>query len=253
MSITEDKLKAIYAECVSVSNKNSLSKHAYQSLLGKLLYIQKCVKSSRIFINRILALFRENSNSHKIKLNEEFYKDISWFLTFLPTYNGVSYIKKAEVEDSQSLFLDACLTGMGAVWQNKVYATPIHNFGDLKLSIIHFEMLNIVVALRVWGSSWQHKRLLVHCDNLGVVKVVKTGKTKDPFLALCIRNIWLLTASHDIDLDISHIPGRFNIIADALSRIYSESIIHRDILVILEKYYHWEKVPASYFNLETHL
>ena len=149
MSIAQDKHEAIYAECVTVSNKNSLSKHAYQSLLGKLIYIQKCVKPSRTFINRILDLFRKSSHLKKIKLTEEFHKDIRWFLTFLPTYNGISYIKKTEVEDSQSLFSDACLTGMGAVWQNKVYATPIHNFGDLKLSIVHFEMLNIMIALRV--------------------------------------------------------------------------------------------------------
>ena len=66
MSIAEDKLQAIYAECVAVNNKNSLSKHAYQSLLGKLVYIQKCVKPSRTFINRILDLFRKNSHLKKI-------------------------------------------------------------------------------------------------------------------------------------------------------------------------------------------
>ena len=54
MSIAQEKLEAIYAECVAVSNKNSLSKQPFQSLLGKLIYIQKCVKPSRTFINRIL-------------------------------------------------------------------------------------------------------------------------------------------------------------------------------------------------------
>ena len=63
--------------------------------------------------------------------------------------------------------------------------------------------------------------------------MVKTGKSKDPFLALYIRNIWLLTASYDIDLDIAHIPRRCNIIADTLSRIYSDKTVHNDILAML--------------------
>ena len=99
MSIAQEKLKAIYAECVAVSNKNILSKQAFQSLLGKLIYIQKCVKPSRTFINRILELFMKNSHLRKIKLTEECHKDIQWFLTFLPTYNGISYIKETEIED----------------------------------------------------------------------------------------------------------------------------------------------------------
>ena len=103
----------------------------------------------------------------------------------------------------QSLFLDASLTGMGAAWGDRVYATPIHNCPDLKLTIIHFEMLNIVIALRIWGHLWQHGSISIRCDNLGVVQVIKSGKTRDQFLALCVRNIWLLTASHDIDLVIS--------------------------------------------------
>ena len=73
-----------------------------------------------------------------------------------------------QIDDSQSLHLDACLTGMGAVYQNRVYATPIHNCGDLKLTIVHLEMLNVVIALRVW-AYWRHKAIEVNCDNMGVV------------------------------------------------------------------------------------
>ena len=59
MSISENKLKSIHDECISVSTRTWLSRRAYQSLLGKLLYIQKCVKPSQIFLNRILALYRK--------------------------------------------------------------------------------------------------------------------------------------------------------------------------------------------------
>ena len=123
----------------------------------------------------------------------------------------------------------------------------------LKLSIVHLEMMNVVIALRVWGSQWRHKAIEIKCDNLGVVQVVKTGKTMDPFLALCIRNIWLLTASYDIDFNISLIPGCYNVIADNLSRIYSDKPLHNDILAVLRAHYIWEKVPVTFFNLDAHL
>ena len=253
MSIAQDKIKAIYAECLAVSKKAELSKQAFQSLLGKLIYIQKCVKPSRIFINRILDLFRTNAHLRKIHLTSDFYKDIQWFLKFLHSFNGISYISKPSIDDSQSLFLDACLKDMGAVWRDRVYATPIHNCAVLKLPIVHFEMLNIVIALRTWGHLWQHGSISIRCDNLGVVQVVKTSKTRDPFLALCVRNMWLLTASHDIDLAITHTPGAKNVIVDTLSKLYSDKSVNHDILTDLQQNYTWDRIPANYFDLDTHL
>ena len=83
--------------------------------------------------------------------------------------------------------------------------------------------------------------------------MVKSDKTKDPFLALRIKNIWLLTASYDINLGISHIPGCYNIIADTLSRIYSVSPVQSDVMTVLRADYILERVPGTYFNLDTHL
>ena len=130
---------------------------------------------------------------------------------------------------------------------------PLHNCGDLELTIVHLEMLNIVIALRIWGQFWQHGSISVNCDNLGVVQVVKTSKTRDPFLALCIRNIWLITSAYDIDLNIKHIPGVKNVIADTLSRIYSDKPVNQNILLELKQNYKWDRVFPSHFDLHTHL
>ena len=134
-----------------------------------------------------------------------------------------------------------------------MYATPTRNLEGLELKIVHLEMLNIVIAIRTWGKFWCHSAISIHCDNLGVVFVVKTGKTKDPFLALCIRNIWLLSAHYDIDLHIQHIPGCFNVIPDSLSRIYSDTPVNHRILRELEDHYVWEHIPSTYFDLDFHL
>ena len=76
MSISQEKFSAIYKECLDVSTKSVISKKKYQSLLGKLVYIQKCVKPAGVIINRLLAVFRANSSSCMISLTEDFHKYI---------------------------------------------------------------------------------------------------------------------------------------------------------------------------------
>ena len=118
---------------------------------------------AKTFINRILDLFRRNQ-AKKIHLDSGFHKD-----TPIPHFD--------------SLHLDASLTGLGVIWSNRVYATPVLGIPGCQLRIVHLEMFNIVVALRLWAKFWSHSYVRIHCDNMTVVQVVKTSKTKDQFLA----------------------------------------------------------------------
>ena len=43
LTIKHHKLKAIHSECFQVAGKRYLSKKKYQSLLGKFIYLHKCV------------------------------------------------------------------------------------------------------------------------------------------------------------------------------------------------------------------
>ena len=65
---------------------------------------------------------------------------------------------------------------------------------------------------------------MIHCDNIAVVNSISSGRLWDSFLGSVARNIWLLTATHDIDLKVIHIPGKKNISADALSLLYGGGI-----------------------------
>ena len=64
LSIDKDKLEEIYT-CNKVRSKHTISRKKFQSLLGKLIYLHKCIVPARIFINRILALYRENAPSKR--------------------------------------------------------------------------------------------------------------------------------------------------------------------------------------------
>ena len=236
---------------MAIAGKCHLTKKSFQSLLGKLLYIHKCVVPARTFINRMLALFKQNSTKQRIVLTEEFNKDLNWFLLFLPKFNGITYIQKPDIPGGQTLHVDASLTGLGGVWENQVYATPIFDIYDTPLMIVHLVMRNLVIALKLWAQDWAHSAVRFYCDNLAVVQVVCTGKTRDNMLGLCLRNIWLITASYDTDLHIHHIQGRANKIADLLSCIYSPKTVNLTLLEQIHKAYTWHRIPIQFFYLNS--
>ena len=136
---------------------------------------------------------------------------------------------------------------MGAVWRNRVYATPVVQIPNFIVNIVHLEMLNMVIALRTWAKCWQHTRVILFCDNLAVDHVVETNRTRDNFLALCLRNIWLLATLHDVEIEVKHIPGKNNQKADVLSTIYSSTPVDEGVLRNLREDYIWEKIPVQYF------
>ena len=79
-------------------------------------------------------------------------------------------------------------------------------------------MLNVIVAFKVWAYLWENKIIQINCDNLAVVEVLTYGKTKDEFLATCAINIWLISSIFNIQLRFSHIPGKYNNIADLFTK-----------------------------------
>ena len=215
VSIPDAKLRQIVLSVKEWLQKHFCSKRQLQSLLGNLLYVHKCVKPGRYFLNRMLELLRNNYDASTITPTHEFKRDLRWFDKFLSRYNGRSFF------DHKPVFgvidLDACLTGLGGRYNNKVYHLPVvEHFQNL--GIVHLEMVNILVAVRIFAPDWQHRSILVRCDNAAVVQVLNNGKTKDPFLATCARNIWYFMAHHDINLSYSHVLGKNNQVADLLSR-----------------------------------
>ena len=201
-SISSEKLSQIIETCSAWSTKTYCSKRDLQSLLGSLLYITKYVKPVQYFLHCMLILLRENSTQWKILLNQPSFSDLNWFCTFLHTYNGITYYD-ARSTDAE-VHLDACHTDLGGAYNSMVYALPNNYQG---YTIVHLEILNILVACKIWAKFWQDKKVQIFCDNLAV-EVLTTGRTRDHTLAACARNIWLLPSLYNIHLTFSHIAGK---------------------------------------------
>ena len=161
----------------------------------------------------MLDLLRASRVTQKITLTPEFKRDLRWFATFLQHYNGVSLYDHRLIDIEFEL--NTCLTRLGGRCGNCVYHLPIEK-GYMSWTIVHLEMINVLLVLRLFHNQWSSKKVLIHCDNQAVVH--GSGKMRDPFLAACARNVWYVTAVNDIDARFSHIRGIDNTVADILSR-----------------------------------
>ena len=83
-------------------------------------------------------------------------------------------------------------------------------------------MLNVLLALRVWGSKLANKIVRLWCDNRAVVDIMTRRKTKDKHLGEILREVLMLQATYNINLEVCHIAGKNNDIADALSRVHMD-------------------------------
>ena len=214
ISIPSEKLESIKLTCSQWLTKATCSKRELQSLLGSLLYVAKCIKYARFFLNRMLALLRVNFDKKNIVITEEFKQDLRWFNTFLPVYNGITFFNYVP---SKVIHLDACPTGLGAIYDNQVYAMDLPQGWSSK-NIAYLEMINILVAIKVWHGQWANHSVLIKCDNQAVVSVLATGRTRDDTMATYARNIFMWLSAFNIDIKVVHVAGKLNPVADLLSR-----------------------------------
>ena len=133
MSVPSEKLKCITGMCHEWQNKKVFSKRQLQSLLGSLLFVSKCVRPARVFLNCMLAFLRPMGTNKIATLTCSFFRDLNWFCTFLKQFNGVVYYDPRSIQ--AELHLDACLTGMGVF---------------LKINVIAFLFPKISISTRLF-------------------------------------------------------------------------------------------------------
>ena len=249
LAVPAQKLAETLQKCKDIVTSETISKKQLQSVIGSLMFIYKCVKPSRFFVNRLLDALR-SANGNKVHVGDTIKRDLAWFIEFLPLFNGVTNYDHATIEFNETLAIDACLNRVGGVWKNNVYTGAIPNYlkDNEQLSITHFEMINIIVALKTWGHLWQGKKVLLKTDNMAVVHICNKGYTRDIHLAAYVRNIWLWASKYDIEMTVAHIQGCKNNVADLLSR-WQDTRETCEILQRQIKEPVWYAIDGSHFQV----
>ena len=135
-------------------------------------------------------------------------------------FNGVSLIPPPTWLAPDVVFTtDSTLTGCGGLTDDEFFHVSFPtDILLMDLDINALEILGAVIAVRLWGIRYAGQKILIYCDNLQAVQAINSGKTRNPFTALCVLHLWPETALHDFHLKAVHLPGVDNRLADSLSR-----------------------------------
>ena len=87
-----------------------------------------------------------------------------------------------------------------------------------RVNIAVKELYPIVLALILRSNVLADKRLLVLCDDEAVVHVINNQTCKEQYIISLIRTMTVIIMRNKVILRAKHVPGKKNIIADALSR-----------------------------------
>ena len=119
------------------------------------------------------------------------------------------------------VYIDACSVAAGAYHNGDMVYTPWASWpGSEDLHINNKEALTLETAVCHWAPRWTNKKIHVFCDNQCAVSVINKGRSKYPFVMQSLRRIFWWSAMFNFHISASYVPGQYNNLADAISRLH---------------------------------
>ena len=225
-SLPREKIDRILDILKQFLDKRSITKRELLSLLGHLNYASSIIRPGRSFVSYLLTLAHSVKElHHHVRLNNDCQSDINMWKYFLEHWNGISFFYDSYLTNASDieLYTDASGSyGYGAYYQGKWFSVPwpsdLPKLGDDDMSIAFMELVPIVTAVCVWSQTWCRKRICFHSDNQSTVNIIKKGRSKSPLIMKLMRRLTISCAMGNFTVVASFLPGRFNLLADWLSR-----------------------------------
>ena len=220
LRISAERLLNIMNELAQWSSRRRAKKRALLSLIGKLIFVSRVVRSGRSFVRRMIYTSKKAKHLHHfIRLDSEFRADLAWWSHFLPSWNGISMFYDKHWTDNADLelYTDASNTALSGYFNGSWFVELVQELEGN--SINHRELRAVVLAAATWSQAWSGKRILFHCDNMSVVNILRSGTSRNPLLMALVRSLLYLAAVNCFEFSATYINTKDNDVADALSRL----------------------------------
>ena len=150
-------------------------------------------------------------------------------------WNSTSLLSVAhERTPDKTFYSDASGSwGCGAHWESEWFQLPWDRVTEMReMNIATQELLPVVVAAAIWGRQWSDLCVQCQSDNQAVVSVLTSRSCRDKDLMHLLHCLFFFEAEFQFNMVAAHIPGKFNVLADSLSRDDSSSFfqqVHQDV------------------------
>ena len=196
--LPEEKRQALQTTLLEALAKEHYTKRELLSLAGQLFHAAKVVSPGRTFTASVMTMAYSAKRLHdvvRVTQDNPMLDDLRWWQQILRDWNGIEFwdytpaLARSHLQLAIQVCSDASSTvGFGLIcggewtygcWSARSRDYPIH----VK------ELIPLVLAARLWGQRWAHRRVTFECDNMAVVQVVNDGYPKDPALRWYLRQL----------------------------------------------------------------
>ena len=168
---------------------------------------------------------------HHIRLDKEFKDDCSIWLKFL-THKNLRQVVNRPMIDSEMFVTseDICFysdasaakeLGYGCVYQtNWIFGQWEPGFiSKYQPSIEVLELFALCAGIFTWANKIANQRIIIFCDNMGVVNMVNNNSSKCKRCMYLLRILTLNNLIYNRCISVKYIHSKDNILSDALSRL----------------------------------
>lgn len=223
--VPENKLHEIHCLLHKTLNAHKVTKQHIQQIVGKLNWITQCIYGGRFHMRRLID--RANTlraSGHRTRVTTDMKRDILWWLEFMKIFNGT--MPMIDDRSAISVSIDACKTACGAFYQGDFIYMPWTQTTS-QLPINYLEVLSLEIAARRWSHIWSNQMVYVHCDNIAACAIINKGSSRHPIVMDSLRRVFWLSAVFNFRMRAVYYPGRFNTLADNVSRLHEPNGIRR--------------------------
>ena len=222
--VPQDRIHSLLLTIKLFLLKKKVPARQFLSLLGKLNAAADYIILGRLHLRplqmSLLAQWKPHIYSlhYQIQISQNIKHHLLWW------NNQQRYVMGVPIRSpppSHQMFTDASLMGWGVHLEPEgLLFHGVWNQVQAKLHINILEMMAIHHALKCAHHHIVNSTVLVSTDNTTVVSYInRQGGTHSPDLCLEVWNMLNWCHQNLISIVVKHIPGKFNILADRLSRI----------------------------------